>query len=221
MILENFNDISGCTVKSSGGTLDVIIYPATLKEQMSKLDVISKYDAVISKIEVYAGETDLKEGDIIRVGDILIKNNNGASGKIIGKIYFSDYLIYNEIQPKKVFTGKIFNETNISLFNKKLLKTRKNAENQLYLEENCVFCLSKNLFFPINIIKTQYREFFYENQIIGFDLVEKELKDKLYTQLLSKIENADTITNVTYSVVRENNLVRLDCFIECEIDLTK
>ena len=32
-------------------------------------------------------------------------------------------------------------------------------------------------------------------------------------------KNKDKITNVSYSIVNENNLTRVDCFIECEVEL--
>ena len=50
---------------------------------------------------------------------------------------------------------------------------------------------------------------------------EEELKNELYLKVLQQIDgcNEDLITGVTYSVVKENNLTRLDCFIECEVDL--
>ena len=49
------------------------------------------------------------------ITDVLIENKNGASGKIIGKVYFSDYLIYNENQVVKEFTGRVIEKSKIEM----------------------------------------------------------------------------------------------------------
>ncbi len=219
MIISSRQDISGCTIKQSGGCLDIVIYPALLKDNVSTEDIYSNYNAVITEVNIFAGESTLKAGDLVQVGDLLIKNNNGASGKIRGKIYYTDYLIYNENQIIKEKTGRFYESSNILLFNKKLFKKTENNKYLNYIEENCVFSLSKNTFIPISLVKTKYFEFEYKEQIVKFEFKENELKEELYTGLLNGISDKNSITNVTYSVVTENNLTRLDCFIECEIDL--
>ena len=59
------------------------------------------------------------------------------------KIYFSDYLIYNENQTVKEFTGEFIEKTSISIFNKNLNKRGKNISFSNFVEENCVFYVSK------------------------------------------------------------------------------
>ena len=221
MIIASRNDISGCKVEQKGGVLDIVIYPGKLKEDVNKDDIYSKHNAVITNIEVFAGSSNLKIGDVVKAGDLLIKNNNGAAGRIKGKIYYFDYLIYNENQIVKQKTGNVFECSNIMFFNKTTNKRNKNLNFSNYFEENCVFPISKNLFFPINLIKTKYIEFELVEQLVEFEKVEEELKNELYLKVLQQIDgcNEDLITGVTYSVVKENNLTRLDCFIECEVDL--
>ena len=62
---------------------------------------------------------------------------------------------------------------------------------------------------------------FYETEIVDyvvpFESVEKEVLKECYNEALKQIENADGILNVTYSVVSEGALTRVDCFIETEI----
>lgn len=219
LILSSLENVAGCTVKKNGNVLDVIIYPAVMKEENNINDMVSNFDAVITDVKVFSGEANVKAGDIVRKGDILIKNKDGACGEVFGKVYFTDYIIYNEIQIVKEFSGNFIESKRISIFNKILGKQVKNVGFSKYLEENCVFSVSKNMFFPISIVKTKYREFEYMEKVVKFESVEEELKQNLYNEVLKKVQNKDKITNVTYSVVTENNLTRLDCFIECELNL--
>lgn len=218
LILQTQDNIAGCSVKQNGGILDIVIYPGTLNEEVNKENIYSKYNAVITDVQIYAGKSDLKKGDVVQVGDLLIENDNGAYGKIMAKIYYSDFIIYNENQFIKRKTGNKFIKKEIFLFNKNLLKSKQNNTFSKYLEEKCVFCVSKNTFIPINYVKTIYEEFEYESVVVKFEELEEKLKQNLLeTVKQNAIEKK--ITNVTYSVVQENNLTRLDCFVECEIDL--
>lgn len=221
MIIASQENISGCTIKRNGGLLEVVIYPGILKENVSTENAYSKYNAVITMVDVYAGRTDLKVGDFVKQGDLLIKNDNGVKGKILGKVYFSDFLIFNENQMIKEFTGNEICKTNISLLKKPLFKIIKNIDFSNYIEENCVFSVSKNTFLPIDLVKTTYKEFVYKETKVDFLTVQDKLKDDVFNNVLKKVDDRfkDNITNTTYSVVREDNLIRLDCFIECEIDL--
>lgn len=219
LIISSRNDVAGCAVKQNGGSLDIVIYPGVLKENLSTENIYSKYNAVITDVEIFAGKSNLKLGDVVKVGDLLVENDNGADGKILGKIYYSDYIIYNENQIVKELTGNFIERTDLMLFDKKLNKQPKNIEFTNYIEDICVFSVSKNLFIPVNLLKTKYQEFEYKEKVVKFETMENSLKEELYLKLIEKVGDKNSITNVTYSVVTENNLTRLDCFIECEIDL--
>lgn len=219
LILSTQDGVAGCSVKQIGGVLNIVVYPGLLKEKINKENVYSKYNAIITDIEIYAGKSNLKIGDLVKMGDLLIENDNGAKGKIKGKIYFSDYIIYNENQVKKVKTGREKSEISIIFFNKKPHKTLKNVKFANYFEENCAFYVSKNTFLPISLVKTKYEEFEYHEEIIPFYDVENKLKETLYQDVVKLVPDMSLIKNVTYSIVNEKNMTRLDCFIECEMDL--
>jgi len=221
LIVSSEKNIAGCSVKQIGGRLEVEIIPAILKEDVKRDNVYSSYNAVISGINVFAGKTSLKIGDLVKKGDLLIENDNGVIGEVFGKVYFSDCLIYNENQKIKEYTGKVKQEKSFVLFGKILNKRKHNIKFSNFTEENCVFYVSKYNFLPLKLVKTTYREFNYIDVVIKFSEKENELKEKLYGEVFEKLDEKfkDKVTNVTYSVVTENNLTRLDCFIECEINL--
>ena len=137
--------------------MDIQIFLGEKKENVSVSNIYSKFNAVITDINIYAGNTNLKVGDLVKEGDLLIENNNGASGKILGKVYYTDCLIYNENQVIENKTGRFIETSDVLLFNKKLHKRIKNIEFMNYIEENCVFCVSKNNFLPISLLKTKLK----------------------------------------------------------------
>lgn len=219
LIISNFSDISACSVKLSGGVLDIIVYPSIAANKLNKQDLISKYNAVVSSVDVYAGVAKVDVGDVVKVGDVLIENYNGASGEIYGKVIFEDYLIYNENQTIQEKTGNYFEDYSISLFGFDLIKTQNCNDFDLKTTQICKMLISRNLFIPICYNKM----FAYENKIVDvivpFENKEIELKEELKNKILSKIENREDVRSISFSVVSENGYTRLDCFIECELKL--
>ena len=219
LIVSSHENISGCLIKNNGGIIDILVYPSNEKYEVFSENIYSRYNAKIKSVEVFSGKAKVKAGDIVKVGDILIENNNGASGKILAEVLFEDYLIYNENQIVEKFTGNEVIETNVSFYGKVLFKSLSNNSFSNFKKENCVFCLSKNLFLPFNFNKIIYKEIVLEEVVVPFSEKEDELKMELKNSLLKKIDAGFMINDVSYSVVTENNMTRLDCFVSIELNL--
>ncbi len=218
MILVNFDDVSGCSVKIVGGKLNIVVYPAT-KQEVVVSDIISKHDAVITKINVFAGESEFKVGDIVKAGDLLIKNTNGASGEIEGKVYYNASIIYNENQQYLERTGNKYVVRNIVLFNKLKLNHGKKPIFNNFETEICDFYLYDQYLVPIKIQEITYYEMSVKERIVPFKDVEDKILNDAYNDALRKVEDITKISNVTYSIVTEENYTRVDCFIETIINL--
>lgn len=219
LIISSHENISGCLVKNNGGIIDIVVYPSLQKDEVLADNLYSKYNAKIKSVEVFSGIAKVKAGDVVQVGDMLIENDNGASGKIVAEVLFEDYLIYNENQTIEKLTGKTESRQHVLLFNKKLFKPSEKVNFVNYKEENCVFYISKNMFLPISFNRVTYKETSLEDIVIPFSEKEDELKLSLKNELLKKIDDSFVINNISYSVVTEENLTRLDCFVSVDLNL--
>lgn len=219
LIISSHENISGCLVKNNGGIIDIVVYPSAQKDEIKSDNLYSKYNAKIKSVEVFSGIAKVKAGDVVQVGDMLIENNNGASGKIVAEVLFEDYLIYNENQTIEKFTGRTETKQYLLVFNKKLFKPSEKIDFINYKEENCVFYISKNMFLPIGFNRVIYKETCLEDTVIPFSVKEEELKNSLKNELLKKIDDSFVINNISYSVVTEENLTRLDCFVSVDLNL--
>ena len=218
ILLSNLDDISDCRVDINGINLNICVYPA-IKNEVFTEDIYSKYDAVITEIEVYSGSSELKVGDVVKNGDLLIKNDKGASGKIVGKVYFIGTEIYNENQFYAELTGNVYKYKNYKIFNKNFINGDKCTIFADFLEIKCEYFINKNLLIPIVCEEITCSEYVIKDKLVPFLEVEKEIKEKAYKNALAKLENFDGVKNTTYSIVREDNYVRVDCYIETEISL--
>ena len=72
---------------------------------------------------------------------------------------------------------------------------------------------------PIKIEEIIYEQYEIQEEILKFENVENELKKNLYNEVIKKIPSSAEIKNISYSVVRDGGLVRLDCFVEAIVDL--
>ena len=221
LILLEVDSVEGCEVRLNGNNLNICIYPATMKYEVSKDNLISKYDGIVTFAEAYSGELKIKVGDTIKKGDLLIKNNNGASGKILAKVYFTSTKIYNENRQEIIYTGKEYVIKDFVINQKFKINGKNYCNFDKFLVEKCDFWVSKNLFLAIFCQKTTYKEIEIIEKQISFEDVKENIKQELFEETKSKFNSDSEITNVTYSIVSEGSYTRVDCFVETIIDLCK
>ena len=218
-IVRDFDDVSGCTAKLVGGNLYVKLYIATIKDSTPVKQIKSKYDAIVTRAEAYSGELKVKEGDLVKRGDVLISSEVDAKGKVMGKVYFTSSIIFNDHQQYLERTGKTYTYDNL-IFCKKLRLYGANKSKFLnYQETVCTFYLNANLFIPIEIERITLYEVMVKEKIVSFETVEDEIMKRAYDEALLKVPENETVSNVSYSVVTEGNYTRVDCFLEVEMSL--
>ena len=218
LLIKNVDDISGCRVIKDGSVLSICVYPE-VKSTPSKV-LVSKYDAVITKLEVFSGTAKKKVGDIVRKGDLLVESDVESNAIIEGKVYFSSYEIYNENQEIVTFTGRSFSNRKFKILQTTILKDLKNNMFSQYLTQKCVFSLNKNLFIPIVCEEEIVYEVEIKNKMVPFLEKEDEIKMRLLDDVKRLVgDEFFRENNVTFSIVRDGSYVRVDCFFEIEMSL--
>lgn len=219
IILENCSNISGCSAVYEGRNLVINLFSAKEEDLKLPTKLLSKYNAVVTEIEAYLGETKIKKGDLVKQGDLLLFGDKGTQGKVIGKVYFSDTLIYNEKQDVLVETGNVFETDSIKLSKFFELKKAKNCDYKNFKLEKYETNIIKNLFVPVIKERLVYRELKIEEKIVPFEDEEERIKNELKQKVISQLPDGADAENVTYSVVRDGTYVRVDCFVEVIISL--
>ncbi len=218
-LLLELDDIEDCKVELNGVNLNIYIYPAVTKESTGSKTLVSKYNAIITFAEAYNGKLMVSVGDLVQIDDVLIESDTVAQGVVRGKVYFTGTIIFNENQQTIEKTGKTFVTRDYIILNIFSIKSKENCTFSNYLTENCDFYLNQGFGFPIKVTQTIYYETYIRNLFVPFESVEEEVKSQAYDLAYLQIDTEGEITNVTYSIVREDNIIRVDCFIEVECDL--
>ena len=77
----------------------------------------------------------------------------------------------------------------------------------------------ENYLFPLRCESEYCFEYEVINDIVEFETVEKDVKKKLYDEVVLNVPNNAKILNVYYSVVKEGDFTRVDCFVEANVSL--
>ena len=184
-------------------------------------NIVSNKTGIITKINVQEGTVNVKVGDTIKTGDILI---NGwmegkftgiryvhARGEIEAKVWYTK----NRKIPYKLtdteYTGEEENKYRIKFGNFEINFSKKYSKFKIYdtIETENKIRLFSDLYLPISIVKTTYKEkkevkksyTVEETKNIGIKELEEELE--------KEIENKDNIVNKNINTYEEEDGVQV------------
>ena len=146
-------------------------------------------------------------------------NKNVVASAVI-RTFYHDSIIYNELQTEYKRTGRILTKNNISLWGINFNSKTRNKY-KLYESETHQRYAFLNLFLPIKIEQTVYYELEKEETTIPFQDMETLLKSDLQTKTLAIIPTNAEVKNTTYTTHQEGTRIRLDCYIETFLTITK
>ena len=164
-------------------------------------NIVAKSDAMITKVSAKNGIPLVKEGDIVKKGDIIVagwlegkytgKQYVHANGEVLAKVWYTTTEKINLKEIKKVETGNTQNKYSVKInnfqinFNKSLPKFQKYDT----IEENKKLKLFSNFYLPLELIKYTYKE--YDEIVVAHSIEEAKQMgiDKAYQTLKDKLEN--------------------------------
>ena len=226
------NDISWIGIDIEGTNVTVKIVEADNKPQIiddqDYCNIVADKDAQIVKISAQNGIMQVKEGDIVTKGDILIAGwiegkYTGtryvhANGEVKGKVWYTETVETATNQIVEELTGNEENKYKIKINNFEInfFKTLSNFEKYDTIEEKKKFKIFSNLYLPIEIVKITNKEKI-EKQIVydtetakqmGIEQASNKIEEQLpeNVEILNKyIDHSQTgnitQTKVTYEVL--------------------
>lgn len=160
------------------------------------VDIVANSDAVIEKIVVRNGTARVKEGDVVKKGDLLVEGiMEGkykddrmvhADADIIGKVLCTSERFDTYIQKNKVKTGRIEKKNSINIKNFKINFNKRVSKFEKYdtIRTNNKIRLFSNFLFPIEIEKIKFEEYYFEDK----NYSKEELENKIVRELEEELE---------------------------------
>lgn len=205
------SDLAWVGIEFSGTKAIVKVVASDEKPEIIKEDeycnVISEKSGIITKINAQTGTANVKVGDTIKEGDILI---NGwmegkytgiryvhAKGEIEAKVWYTKHkkILYNTIDRKE--TGNVENKYSVKINNFEINFNKRVSKFKIYdtIETENQIKLFSDLYLPISVIKTTYKEIKEEAKTYTLEEAKNIGIEELQEELDKEIENKDMIVN--------------------------
>lgn len=226
----NMEDIAwiGITVKGTNAIVtlkEAEKPPEVLKEDLY-CNIVSDKTGMITKINVQNGTANVREGDIVEPGEILV--NGMLEGKYTGIRYVHSVAsieakIWHTKKAKAMFKQQIPVETGntekkYSIKFKKnqinLFKTLSKFEKYDTINESKKITLFSNFYLPIELIKCTNKEYVMQEKVYSEDELVKQLTEKLQNELMEEIANKSNIVNTNVNTYLKDDSVEVEVTLE-------
>ena len=224
-------DIAWMGIELKGTNAIVKIVKADEKPEITReeeyCNIISDKVGIITKINAQSGTANVKVGDTVNVGEVLI---NGwmegkytgiryvhAKGKIEAKVWYTKYINIPYNATERIETGNIENKYSIR-FNKFKINLHKGVSKfKIYdtIETENKIRLFSNFYLPISIMKTTHKEVEETQKKYELEEAKNIGIQKLQEQLDNEIENKETIVNKNINTYEKDNSI--DIYVTYEV----
>lgn len=210
-LVNEFENISYVSVIIKGQTLVVNIkeklLPSEIYGDFSPLFAL--FDGKITKVELVSGTLNIKVGDIVKKGDILvfpyILDSQGrnkeveACAKVYAETWNMGVVEYFDKYYETTRTGKKIENSEVTLCGLEIYKNKKENKFKLFEEESYSQDLNKNIILPFKLNKHIIYEL--ESVLIEkpFESVKEEVIDKARLNALKKLLKYDIVIKEFYS----------------------
>lgn len=211
-LFESFNEISMVSVSLKGATLLVNIKEKSLDEinaENKYSNIVSNFNGRIIELDLVSGTAVAGVGDIVQVGDILvkaeIKDSSGtaqpieAKAEIYAEIWSEFRYTHYEQSVQVVETGKQISSRQISIFGIVFFDKVESIEFEKYKTEISEIKL-KNVILPIKIKQTIYKELKEIQITSNFEEEKEQIINECKQNALQNLKNSDIIKSEDFSI---------------------
>ncbi len=225
------NDIAWMGIELKGTNAIVKIVKADEKpdiiDENDYCSIISDKVGIITKINAQTGTANVKVGDTVNIGDVLI---NGwmegkytgvryvhSNGEIQAKVWHTKYknIPYNAIERKE--TGNIQNQYSIKFNNFKINFHKGVSKFKIYdtIETENKMKLFSNFYLPISIIKITNKEVVEEQKTYQIEEAKNVGVEQLQAELDKEIEDKESIVGKNINTYDKGDSI--DIYVTYEV----
>ena len=224
------DDIAWIGINIKGTNVIVSVVEADKKPEIvdenEYCNIVTKKDGIITKINVQNGTALVKEGDIIKNGNILVggwlegkytgTRYVHAKAEIEAKVWYSkkDKISLEHTYEEK--TGNVQKAYGININNLKInfTKTLPKFQNYDTIIENKKLKIFSNFYFPIEFCKTTYHELAKKEITYTSSEAKQILQDSIEEELKKEIPNQEKIVNKQVNFKEEEQEITVEVIYE-------
>lgn len=189
-------------------------------------NIISEKEGIITKINVHNGTANVKVGEVVRKGTVLVNGfiegkytgsrNVHASADIEARVWYSKKQEEGLTQTAVRKTGNKENKYAIKIgnFNINLNKTLSKFENYDTIEENKKIKLFSNFYLPIEFNKTVNEEYISEEVLYTEEQLVEKITTNLEKEIMQDVPEEGNIVNKQVNVYKTETGVKVEVILE-------
>lgn len=232
------NDIAwiGINIKGTNAIVEVVLFTEkpNIVNNNEYCNIIADREGIIYKISAQNGTPQVKSGDLVRKGDILIagwiegkftgKEMVHSRGDIKAKVWYTMKEKQDYVQLEKIETGDVEEKYSIKFnnFQINLYKEKTKFEKCDKLVESKKLELFQNFFLPIEMIKITYKECYYKEKTYSEEELKNSISTKLEEKLMENIKEnnkkvedlSKIITDKQINISKSNNSMEVEMVYE-------
>ncbi len=228
---DNFEQISSVSVAIIGQSLVVNINEAVLPEEMEGdfQPIISQYDGMITAINLVQGTLNVKVGDIVQKGDVLVypyvSDGEGEvmpvlpRAEIKADVWLSENEVFYEYQIKEERTGRKIDCWTITLFGLEIYSNLSDNIFENYESEETSSYLTQNNLLPFIYNKITFYETKTIEIIRNFEQEKNEVFEKLRQKTLISVAENEIIKDEIVSVKQGGGVYYITLTLTVEKDI--
>ena len=229
-ISKNIDEIGFANCYFDGAVLKIEVKKVHVKEEQTVYDeIVADRDCIITKVLVFSGTAQVKEGDVVKKGDVLISGyvdsmpddpaneenerfTVNADGLVYGETSYTKQIVLTAQVIDSVRTGNSYSNTQVYLFGKAIGKAKavKYAEYE-YTQEEKTF----GSVVPIKAVTTTY----YETTKQTVELDELAIEEQIslaYIELWQSLPQDGKLKNHYIYKKKVDNLHIIDIYLIIE-----
>ena len=225
------DDIAWMGIELKGTNAIVRLVKADEKPEIVDEDeycnIVSNKNGVITKINAQDGTANVKVGDTVSVGDVLI---NGwmegkytgiryvhAKGEIEARVWYTMNKTIQYTTTEKQYTGNMETNYGIKMNNFKINFPKGVSKFEFYdtIETENKIKLFSNFYLPISVVKTTYQQYEETEKTYSVEKAKSLGIQEIEEELENQIENKENIVNKNINTYEHENSI--DIYVTYEV----
>lgn len=231
-VLSQLPELSYITINKQGGIATVIVRQREIRPDppFYPSDILAKKRGIITTIHAIAGTPQVKPGDVVIPGQLLISGVSNldktllvtkAEGEVYARTFSRKCAVFPEQVGAKVYTGRQIRQISVS-FGKKTIKFYKSSgipyDNYDKMTVRKTLTLPGDYRLPAAVTVTTLREYHIQEQPVAETDAVALLRSAVVNQMQQEM-TAGVILKHTGALTTGEGLYRLVCDMECREEI--
>lgn len=230
-LLNKIDRLSQVSVIRQGNTIIINASEKLTYTPTEYQPIVAEYDGIITSVDIATGTTNIKVGDFVKKGDILVypyivgadgqKVNVRPMADVKANVYISAYDSVKKVEQELVRSGQSYKICVYSIKNKKLFATKVKKHFDYYDEKVYTNFVLTSAFLPIT--QTTITRYELVLQDVEHNLLDEQsaLEESVKMSAQNMAKNCEKVLNTEIFSEIKGDVLYVTCTLTCSMQMCK